>query len=882
MRDKWNLSAILDKCDLYFEGRLISKEDVIKKYSETFISSFNKGGRSVNLALHTGSVCFDAVSVLFAALSCLASDDYSSSDVLDALTPGDIVLFGEKKQERYEWCGYTGLHLEPLPSDVPSEQKHNISIRQKNKRGEYNTRNIPKDRWHLITPYHGKAKITDGRGLRGQSNNHIDFISYFTGSNGFNVSKVTKTSVVIVSKRNIFDRITNGLEIKYSGKSIGLLDFITASYYSESGNEAPYRGNPGKNEPILKVTEKISAARNIILDKSGNETVGLFILNFDDIPDKDTELQDLLERKKPEFILMSTILSSDKGSMFPDEFEELFIFATTKNFFLKNSTTVVGKSSLANELNVQIKNIINNNVSTDLREGGLTWEDHKKFKNALRTLRESEWDEQNKDEFIKQAYSVFNLLTTAAFPICILEDLIEKQSIQIVSPIQKIEALKRLRMGAGDAEGHCGTVIELLGTMYDTIFNSSPKHDALRQEIQKTHGKIAIVVPKKYYIDILTNNNAPYGKNVTFITVNRFDPYENYEKIISLGDYRGKRFNPFRCYASANVKVILYGYEKPLFEFRRTKNHNIAQKIDIIAGNIENVDADYRDLAIEFSKNEDLEEFIRQSDDLERLSEEMNNTLFRKFVNYSGHSGTFNVSEVPVIGRFADGRFAMFSNHYRALTFNATEGKISEINAKDLCIGDTVIFTKRSGQMRNVVDQISDIFIESGKLDERIIRASERSHHWKKVLKGYMEKNSLNYREVTNRLCAFGNTRQEATIRQWLCSDSDIIGPREKESLVHIAKLTGDTEFSNDIDQIYLAFSVTRRQRKKVFGIIKAEIVDLLNGTGSEKNSAFESVYDSIENLFEALEIEEMTSLDVPLTVPAYMVNKPIEKDLVI
>jgi len=62
------LTTLTDKCEIYFEGLLISKEWILKKYIEFFASSLSEGERTVRIALHTGSVCFDMLAYIVAAL----------------------------------------------------------------------------------------------------------------------------------------------------------------------------------------------------------------------------------------------------------------------------------------------------------------------------------------------------------------------------------------------------------------------------------------------------------------------------------------------------------------------------------------------------------------------------------------------------------------------------------------------------------------------------------------------------------------------------------------------------------------------------------------------------------------------------------------------
>ena len=59
-----SMKKLIDKCDLYFEGHIISKELLVKNYADFLASNFEKK-HNVAISLHTGSVCFDIITILF-------------------------------------------------------------------------------------------------------------------------------------------------------------------------------------------------------------------------------------------------------------------------------------------------------------------------------------------------------------------------------------------------------------------------------------------------------------------------------------------------------------------------------------------------------------------------------------------------------------------------------------------------------------------------------------------------------------------------------------------------------------------------------------------------------------------------------------------------
>lgn len=95
-------NAILEKCDIYFGDALISKESVIEEYLSFFANSLVSKERTVNFALHTGSLCFDAVSIVAVALGCLSYNLSTNDDIISALQIDDMVMYNG---QRYRWKG---------------------------------------------------------------------------------------------------------------------------------------------------------------------------------------------------------------------------------------------------------------------------------------------------------------------------------------------------------------------------------------------------------------------------------------------------------------------------------------------------------------------------------------------------------------------------------------------------------------------------------------------------------------------------------------------------------------------------------------------------------------------------------------------------------
>lgn len=863
------LSCLTDRCDIYFENQLISKERIIKKYADFFVSSLHGDKHSVSVALHTGSVCFDIVSFITAALACVSLDKTDAESIIASLSEGDMVLY---RNERYRWRG------------LEFRDGNQYLVLEQDGRG----RNGKTTMWvsfdtnkSLIKPYYGASEVTDGRGIKRKDTNRADFIAHILGVTSSEVPSVTSVSTVIVSERDTFDRISKGLHIVYgNSKSIGLLDIVTASYFSDSGEEYQYGSNPAKTEPVLKITGKVSAARDLVLDKRGNKTVGLMVIGADAASKGSSELTDLLGRKSLKFAHIAAGIDSKCAEGIIESQEDASVFACTKEFLLENSLPPQETNALTVELDRQIENIVNNAVTTIVVNGGCSWEDLRKAREALYMIRKSEWNEDTKNNFIITSHSLLNLFTTAVFPIEALEKAVGDGMLMsgVSSPSSRIRELWNLADNLGSIKSQCVYVIDILEQLYQYGFVGCPKLDALKQRLDSSVGrKIAVIVPKAYYIDILSADEILNRKDITIATANRFDNFNRYDEVIVVGDFSGKRFDPLKCRAAADITVLLYECEMHWFKHKKRKAVIFENKLNSRLGvlgddTLDDVDSKYR-----VDEDEDIDAFTENAADLEEYIGKISTFDIGKFATrVSGSSGNTLTSEVCAIGRFVGGEQILFSKYYNAVVFDPVKGKVIETDVEGLAAGDQLVFAKRDDYTQNMVDYIYESLQTSGRLSADVLSATEKSVYWKDALREYKRKHGFTYRDVSRELQKLGSSLQEVSVRQWLIEESHIVGPRDEETLRQIATLTQDSYLLRDVRSYFEACRIVRHQRKEILELIGNAITDKLSGHKPPIGSVLEVVYDNVESLSETLELDGISLLKEPVTVPINLINKPI------
>ena len=868
MTDQQVLLRLTENCDIFFEGSLISQELIIQKYADFFAAAITSKERSSSVALHTGSVCFDIVSFIMAALACISLDQTDAEEVIAALTVGDLVLY---KNQRHRWLGLDtrdGTQYMKLQQDGRGKDGATIlwSPLHRNK-GQ-------------IKPYCGSSEVTDGRGIRRQKSSRSEFIAYVTGRNEADIPGITGVSAVIVADRATFDRIQKGLRIEYGdGKSISLLNIVPASYYTDGDEPYQFGSNPSKAEPVLKIAGKVSTARDLVLDKHGNRAVGLMVIGTDAVSKGSSELADLIGRKSLKFTHISMDIDSENAEDYIGE-ASTAVFACTREFLLRHSLPATVQNSLTAELEKQIDNIVNNEITTEIIDGGCSWDTYRQIRNALFIIKQSDWNEEYKKSFIVSAHSLLNLFTTAVFPMKALEQAVADGELQhgISSPAARIEELWKLAEKADSLESQCIFIVAALDDLYQSILSDAPKYQVLKQTAQDSSAeKIAIIIPKAYYADILLKKSLFSKNNISIMTANRFDASQSYDKIIVIGDFFGKRFDALKCRASASIIVLLYECEIHWFKSRKRKASNFEKKLNTINGlddelannDTEDIDAD----------KDAVEQFVNVSLGLEEYINALSVFDIRKFAaSVSAGSGNAPTSEVAASGRFVSGEQIMFSKYYKAVVYNPTNTKepISETDIEKLSPGDKIVFTKRDDFTRNIVDSIYEMLQTSGKLTKDVLEATAKAKWWKEVLRDYQVSHNLSYRQLSQELNRFGCSLTEVSIRQWLVEESHIVGPREEITLREIAEMTQDAYLLNDTPGYFNACRTVRRQRKKILELIGKVIGDKLSGHQPLPGSELEIVYNNVENLSETLELETITFFDESVTVPVNLINRPI------
>lgn len=881
MPDDRIIRSIVQKCSFFYDDALLSDETIIEKYLTFFARQFEPSERSVSFAFHTGSLCFDVVSVAALMIGCLAYEFSSNDEILAELEPGDMVLY---KGERYRWGGTTEISWGP---GKPKAKYIVLTQDGKGKNGQSKSQ-IPYERnKHLIKPYFGASSVTDGRGVRRDKTNRNEFISYVLEIPISEVPSTLDLSVVVVADKNEFTEICKHLKIQYDGdKTVELMDIVPVSYYTGNGEQFQIGKNPSKAEAVIKVTSKMSMARDLVLDRSGNRVIGLMVTNADSMSASSAELNDLLRRKTLKFAYVVAPFNAASCELAMEQYENAKMFACTKELLSSTQHKVISRNKLSEELNRQISNIITRKTEIVKVEGHWTWEQFKTIKEKLFAIKQSQWSGEDRDNFILSTLALINLFSSAFFSMHRMEHAVSGGEINlaVVSPEARIEELMEIASGTVSMREQCSAITSMLLDMYTALLDSSPKEAALRQYLKEHRDKkIVLVVPKAYYSSIFAKAFQDEFGNVTCVTANRFDKHENYDVVIVAGDITGKRFDAIHCFAAPKIVLLLYEFEEKTFYFRKRKSAKSERKLN---ARIKGLQGDELAKAVESGDEDDpdvTEPTMREFSDLDAFVESMGLFDIRSLTTVAGSSGDYNnTAEVRFVGTFTTGEQILFSKYYSAVVFDQNESTVTETKPEKLLPGDILVFTKRDGYTSNIVDQIFEQLMLMKKLSPDVQDAAEKAFYWKAALKEYKDKNRLTYRAVANELKKHGSSLQEVTIRQWLVEESHIIGPRNLTTMKMIAEVTQDPYLLGDPGAYFEACRMIRHYRREILSLIAQAINDKLSNKQPVPGSAFEVVYENVEQLSETMEIENVYELDDVAIVNNGMVNRPISESEVL
>lgn len=193
-------------------------------------------------------------------------------------------------------------------------------------------------------------------------------------------------------------------------------------------------GNPGKTEAVLKFMNRVSLAREYIIDDENQEIIGLIVLGKQNVDIGKFELTGLMGRQSLKYVFISYALDCDDNKGFLETYPETKLFACTKDLLLSCSVPAVCCTGFVDELNTQIDNIIDKEIEIVEIYSEIDWNTYIRTKKDIYFIKNYEYSDNDTEYFVIHSFSLLNLLSTVVFCVTSIEKLLRTEQSDVYLP----------------------------------------------------------------------------------------------------------------------------------------------------------------------------------------------------------------------------------------------------------------------------------------------------------------------------------------------------------------------------------------------------------------------------------------------------------------
>ena len=858
--DKFN-EAMSTNCKIYLDGECISDESIIKEYIDFLSNNLKEEKHVLKLGLHTGSECFDAVTTVVALLKCLSFNFHDNESLLEELKIGSMVMY---KGGRYIWQGVR---------EDNGQKRIYLLQHAVGKNGETRTSLLYEKAKTLISPYYGTSRTTDGRGIRRKKYDRNKFYSEFYGLPVDVIPNESEVSLIVVADRNRFIDLCKRISLASdTPEAIPFLELAPIAYYTETGAVVPLNSNPSKIEPVIKVTAKVSTARNLVMDKDGNNPVGFLVYDMQNNIGS-TELEGLLKRRKLEFSYGVGTLNVPSAEYVLTNLEQAEIFPCTKVFLEGHKSDIENlETPVIRNFNLKNKDILNRHVVSTTFNGLMAMSEYTEFLSCINDIKDSSWPEEDRNIFVRMAYGLMQFITTCTISLADFRKA-QKERLGGFEPLVNIGNLEAIAAKAYNMQKQSSYVIGLLKTCCNRICETNIKN-WFPIVINYKYNNVAIITKKESMAQTLRELYGKIYPRVDFVSCAKFNKNKHYSCVIVVGDIYHNKLDPLDIYNTDKLWYLLYDWELNRLAFRQKRQQSIYAKLNKQAGlsvpkSLQNTNVLQNKDSI-MAANEEIEGFLQSISIVD----------INRYIDVQGKIiGSTRPAAVKAYGIFDDGSKILFSPYFNALVYDQEKQKVSEKAIDKLEIGDQLIFSSNDSYTRNLVDILFDKLLADNKLPDGTHECFDWSKYWKRALLRYKEKNQLKYKELSNRFKAAGAPINEVTIRTWLLPDSHTVGPRKEETLLTLGKVIKDPYLVNNTAKVFQACRNVRSVRIKILDLIGRALAESF-ATDSSKSDPLVSYiaqYGTENNLSKCLTLVEYQELSEEKYVNPSVVNHPLD-----
>lgn len=840
--------GLLRKCDVFFEDEWISDGLIMSTFADYIVEILEGAEKSSSLIYHTGSLIFDIFLTLYVALSCIIYDELTPTELVESLSPGDIVIFENK---RAKFLGFTADHMAQVIYD--SVQKGHRTP---------TTVTMPPKSFYKIKPYYGEATILDGRGIRADSKAKFDFLQTVFNKSKSDIAGIGKKSAVIVCDRDFADSFVDKVRISYGGvQYIGMTDLMPISYFSED-NEYPFRGNPGRNTPVLKFANRVSIARELIFTDEEKQIFAFLIIGAHAVKNGETELPDIINRRSLKKALISLPIADYDGHLCTG-YPEARVFACTKDMLLSYSTPTAPKGPLTCKNELLINNILNRDIIEHDVDTIIDIAGYQAFCRNILDIRHHTQNDETIDKFIIESCSLMNYFSNITFPMHDVEIAREEMNIECPSALEKKNFLCGV---ANDYNGALADLLSDISRTMDAIFHSieykNPKMRTLIDVLENTLplGTVLLLVPKPFYIDILKAllpSSIALDNDLHIRTTGDFDATDNYNTVVFIGNLGTKRFSAFSTFSAPRVECLLYPHERLLFNYQKKMFVQKEQEL-----NSRSV------LVFELS---DIREEEQMSDsyalDNHEIEEYLEKVTIKSALQAASNmsQGAAIKADIVRIATTLAGETIFFTKYFTPYIFDRDQMTVTESAVKDIAAGDMLLFTRNSDQAKDIVEEIIKKLAAS---NEQINKAFRKSKHWKEKLLAYKDEHKLSFQDLSDAMKEYGTPKHPVTLRTWLNPESRIIAPREEDAFFQVALICEDDEMMMSPESFYEACNTIRSLRIKILKLIGESVIKSYQQVSDESAYLSDIVKEELSALSQIVQVDTIIDIsDIQISI---------------
>ena len=855
------IKSAFTRCSIIYDSIECPLPPILNDNAD-FIMKMLINDHSRSISYQISNEFLPIVTLIIMGLYCLISDQTKPEEIVNNLKSGDYVIYNGSRGI------FTGF------------DKNGLAVIKQMNRALPLIDHVPVSRFHLIKPYYGEATSLDGKGIRGIPSKRRNYLSSLLAVNKSELPAEVSNSVVIVTDRGTSDNIMRKTKLKVpSGNILPISGLFSSAYYTEN-DIYHYAGNIAKADPIFRFTGRVSIAREMIIEDDNEKIVSLVVCGQNVLESGESELMSLYGRRSLPHICIINRTNSWNASRINNIFPETQFFAWTKPVLkqyiaLGKNYVDASEDSMSRKLTGIIGDICESNTQIIPCGNPISIEQNTNLRKALWQISKSDYSNPEKERFIVIGFSLLKLFTHSIVPLQLFERHATTGVINVRMPSDQLKELKAIMDGFdGILLEYMKIVFDGLSEFYSNIEYRNEKFAYLFDCLINStpNDQYTVIVPKEYhalsFIACFRKKDSFILKRIRFVVSERHNFESDSGNVICTGAFSSKHFNPYNDIAR-NISILSYSHEKSTLSYlsqvsRRLEllysGKNIAEKM-VFAKAMPEV-APQEDLQ-ENLLTEELETYIKQVT--------ISNAVATVGANaVSGHS------MVPIcrIVLFESGQKAFLTKYYIAYSLNETLGTVIEKGVSDLRQGDYLVFRNFGDQAGDIVDELLQQLVENKNSDVTIAHAFELSKRWKIVLGEYMRSQKLSFQEVSKKLSKLGHKKHEVTIRSWLNNETHIVGPREEDSFIAIALITGDTDMLDNPQKYRDACRLVRATRIRILKYIGINIINAMGHKDKNKDEFLESIIGDVSGLAGIQRIEnivEPTNLDMPVSV----VNQP-------